>query len=189
MENVIEESNDFLQKTNDNKLITNAVELREWLVSIQIVEHENVAWDILHGMWDNDELIKDIEKLVKNHLGVDFSDYQDLGWFKTSLNCGLRQFRKKVNDNVKKTIGVTIDESYANHKLYEKNYCKKRKKGVFEAGFVHYPNGDGGKNRRNKFCEKFNRNDLKVHVKKLILQKRLDRLWPTCKFTFFFLIF
>ena len=66
------------------------VELREWLVPTQMVQHANVAWDILDEMWDDDELIKDIVMTVKNLLGIDFSDHQGLGWFKTLLNYCLR---------------------------------------------------------------------------------------------------
>ena len=66
---------------------------------------------------------------------------------------------------MKKIIGVTI-------------FNKK--------GFAHYPNGDAGKCRQNLFCEQHNRKDLKVHVKKLISQKRLDQVWENFKFTFFF---
>ena len=97
-------------------------------------------------MWDNDELINDIMKLVKNHLGADLLDYQQLDWFKTLLNHYLRQFRKKFNDNVKKIIGMTI---------------------VNKKGFVHYLNGDAGKCMRNLFCEQHDRKDLKAHVKKV----------------------
>ena len=100
-------------------------------------------------MQDNNELIKGIAMTVKNLLGIDFSDYQDLGWFKTLLNCCLKQFRKKVNNNMKKAIGMTMNKSDANHKLDCKNYCKKRKKGVFEEGFAHCLNQDSGKNKRN----------------------------------------
>jgi len=67
MEKMISETNDFLRSINNDKLITNMVELREWLVSMQMVQHVNVAWDILYGMWDNDKLIKDIAMTVKTY--------------------------------------------------------------------------------------------------------------------------
>ena len=65
---------------------------------MQMIEHANKAWDVLYGIWDNDELINNLVLKLKNLLGIYFSDYQDLGWFKTLLNYGLRQFRKKINN-------------------------------------------------------------------------------------------
>ena len=71
-----------------------------------------------------------------------------------------------------------------NHKIDTKKYYKKRKKGEFEEGFAHYPNGDAGRNKRNRFCELNKRDDLKVHVKKLIHQRKFDQTCQKCEFTF-----
>ena len=66
---------------------------------------------------------------------------------------------------------------------------KKGRRVCVEEGFVHYPNGDSGKNKRNRFCEQHERDDLKVHVKKVDASKKIDQMCQNvsllCAFPFF----
>ena len=81
---------DFLKLNNNNVLITNMVELQEWLVSIEMIENANIAWHILCRIQNNDQIISKLVPKIKNPLEIDFLDYQDLGWFKNLLSYGLR---------------------------------------------------------------------------------------------------
>ena len=63
---------------------------------------------------------------------------------------------------------MTINKSDINYKIGIKNYYKKRKKGIFEDGSVHYTNRDAGENKGDKICELNKKDNLKVYVEKLI---------------------
>ena len=82
IEKIILELNDFLKSYNNNKLITNVVELQEWLVSIEMIENTNIVWNILCRIQNNDQIISKLVLKFKKLLGIGFLDYQDLSWFK-----------------------------------------------------------------------------------------------------------
>ena len=81
---------------------------------------------------------------------------------------------------------MTMNKSDMNHKIDTKNHYKKRKKGTFEDGFAHHPNGDAGRNKRNRFSELNKRDDLKVHMKKMTHQRKFDQTHQKCEFAFYF---